>query len=48
MVEKSYNVSRNREQRAIAGLSMGGAETLYTGLNHLDKFAWMAPSAGRS
>lgn len=31
LVEKSDNVSRNREQRAIAGLSMGGAETLYTG-----------------
>ena len=41
MVDKAYNVSRNREQRAIAGLSMGGAETLYVGLNHLDKFAWI-------
>src|SRR3954470_1610593 len=40
-VDKSYNVSKNREQRAIAGLSMGGAETLYVGLNHLDKFAWI-------
>jgi enterochelin esterase family protein len=46
MVERSYNVSRNREQRAIAGLSMGGAETLYTGLNHLDKFAWMGSFSG--
>jgi enterochelin esterase-like enzyme len=41
MVDKAYNVSKNREQRAIAGLSMGGAETLYVGLNHLDKFAWI-------
>jgi enterochelin esterase family protein len=40
-VDKAYNVSRNREQRAIAGLSMGGAETLYVGLNNLDKFAWL-------
>ena len=40
-VDKSYNVSKNREQRAIAGLSMGGAETLYVGLNHLDRFAWI-------
>lgn len=46
LVEKSYNVSRNREQRAIAGLSMGGAETLYTGLNHLDRFAWMGSFSG--
>jgi enterochelin esterase-like enzyme len=41
MVDKAYNVTKNREQRAIAGLSMGGAETLYVGLNHLDKFAWI-------
>jgi enterochelin esterase family protein len=41
MVDKAYNVSRNREQRAIAGLSMGGAESLYVGLNHLDTFAWI-------
>ena len=40
-VDKAYNVSKNREQRAIAGLSMGGAETLYVGLNNLDKFAWL-------
>jgi enterochelin esterase family protein len=45
-IERSYNVSKNREERAIAGLSMGGAETLYTGLNNLDKFAWMASFSG--
>jgi enterochelin esterase-like enzyme len=41
MVDKGYNVSKNREQRAIAGLSMGGAESVYVGLNHLDRFAWI-------
>jgi enterochelin esterase-like enzyme len=41
MVDKGYNVTRNREQRAIAGLSMGGAESLYVGLNNLDRFAWI-------
>jgi len=46
IVEKAYNVSRNREQRALAGLSMGGAETLLTGLNHLDKFAWLGSFSG--
>ena len=45
-VEKAYNVSVNREDRAIAGLSMGGAETLYTGLNNIDKFAWMGSFSG--
>jgi enterochelin esterase family protein len=42
-VEKDYPVIKNRDGRAIAGLSMGGAETLYTGLNHLDTFAWLGP-----
>lgn len=45
-VEKAYRVTKDRNQRAIAGLSMGGAETVYTGLNHLDKFAWMASFSG--
>ena len=45
-VERSYNVSKNREERAIAGLSMGGAETLFTALNNLDKFAWMGSFSG--
>jgi enterochelin esterase family protein len=40
-VERVYRVSRNRSQRAIAGLSMGGAESLFTGLNALDRFAWV-------
>jgi enterochelin esterase-like enzyme len=40
-VEKSYHVKKDRESRAIAGLSMGGAESLRTGLNHLDQFAWI-------
>jgi enterochelin esterase-like enzyme len=45
-VERAYNVSKNREERAIAGLSMGGAETLYTALNNLDKFAWIGSFSG--
>ncbi len=45
-VEKSYHVSKDRNQRAIAGLSMGGAESMYTGLNHLDRFAWIGSFSG--
>jgi enterochelin esterase family protein len=46
-VEKDYRVSKDRSQRAIAGLSMGGAESLFTGLNALDRFAYVgAFSAG--
>jgi enterochelin esterase family protein len=40
-VEASYHAKTDRESRAIAGLSMGGAESLLTGLNHLDQFAWI-------
>jgi len=40
-IESSYRVTKAREARAIAGLSMGGGESLLTGLNHLDQFAWL-------
>jgi enterochelin esterase family protein len=40
-VESSYHIDKDRNARAIAGLSMGGAESLLTGLNHLDQFAWV-------
>lgn len=40
-VEKNYRVSTKRKNTAIAGLSMGGAESLTVGLNHLDRFAWV-------
>lgn len=46
-VESEYRVTKDRNSRAIAGLSMGGSESLLTGLNNLDKFAWVgAFSAG--
>ena len=40
-VEKKYSVLKNRENRAIAGLSMGGGQSLNFGLGNLDKFAWV-------
>ncbi len=40
-VEKSYRAASDRNNRAIAGLSMGGAESLFTGLTSLDKFGWV-------
>jgi enterochelin esterase-like enzyme len=40
-VEAAYHVSKDRNERAIAGLSMGGAESLTVGLNALDRFAWI-------
>jgi enterochelin esterase family protein len=40
-VEKQYRTAAGRETRAIAGLSMGGSESLFVGLNALDRFAWV-------
>jgi enterochelin esterase-like enzyme len=34
--EKNYRVSQRPNDRAIAGLSMGGNQTLQVGLTHLD------------
>jgi len=40
-VEADYHVSKDRNDRAIVGLSMGGLESLSIGLSHTDKFAWV-------
>jgi enterochelin esterase family protein len=46
-VEQKYQVATDRNSRAIAGLSMGGTEALYVGLNAPDRFAWVGSfSAG--
>ena len=40
-IEKNYAVKGDRESRALAGLSMGGGQSLNFGLAHLDTFAWV-------
>jgi enterochelin esterase family protein len=40
-VESTYRVARDRDHRAIAGLSMGGHESLTIGLRNTDKFAYV-------
>ena len=40
-VEAEYRVSKDRNDRAIAGLSMGGLESVETGLMHSEQFAWI-------
>lgn len=40
-VEKNLPVYTNRENRALAGLSMGGGQSLNFGLGNLDTFAWV-------
>jgi enterochelin esterase-like enzyme len=40
-IESTYSVMVERESRAIAGLSMGGGQSLNFGLGNLDTFAWV-------
>lgn len=40
-VEKNYRVKNNAGYRALAGLSMGGINTLYTGLYHTTLFSYL-------
>jgi len=40
-IEAKYSVMADREHRALAGLSMGGGQSLNFGLAHLDTFAWI-------
>lgn len=40
-IEKKYPTLTDREHRAIAGLSMGGGQSLNFGLGNLDRFAWV-------
>ena len=43
LIEKTYPVSTQREDRAIAGLSMGGIQTLNIALWHPEKFGYVYP-----
>ncbi|MBC8103687.1 MAG: esterase [Cytophagales bacterium] len=41
LAESHYRIEADRDHRAIAGLSMGGNQSLLVGLNHRDRFAWI-------
>jgi enterochelin esterase family protein len=43
--EKNYRIIPDRQHRAIAGLSMGGSQTLDIAFTHLEKFAYLASTA---
>ena len=46
-VKQQYPISDKREEHAVAGLSMGGSESLLVGLNHAGDFAYVGSfSAG--
>jgi enterochelin esterase-like enzyme len=40
-IESRYSVTGDRMHRALAGLSMGGGQSLNFGLNNVDTFAWV-------
>ena len=40
-IESRYSVQRDRDHRALAGLSMGGGQTMNIGCAHLDLFGWL-------
>ena len=41
MIDSTFRTLADRQHRAMAGLSMGGAQTLQITLSHLDTFAWI-------
>ena len=41
LVESTYRVKANRNNRAIIGLSMGGGQSLNVGMRHRNLFAWV-------
>ncbi|MFA5752600.1 MAG: sialate O-acetylesterase [Bacteroidales bacterium] len=40
-IENEFRTLTGRENRAIAGFSRGGGQSLFTAFSHLDKFAWV-------
>jgi enterochelin esterase family protein len=47
-VEKNYRVTANADNRALAGLSMGGGQTLQIGLSHPDTFHYLGAFSAAS
>jgi enterochelin esterase family protein len=48
MIERTYRVAPGRENRAMAGLSMGGMQSFLTVLGNMDKFAYLGGFSGSS
>jgi enterochelin esterase family protein len=45
-VDRNYGVDKSARSRAIAGVSMGGSQALYFGLNHPEVFGWVGSFSG--
>ena len=46
MIDATYRTVADRDHRAIAGLSMGGAQSMQIGLTHLDTFSAVGAFSG--
>ncbi|WP_149113601.1 alpha/beta hydrolase [Limnoglobus roseus] len=45
-IESKYPAKAGRENRAVAGLSMGAGQAFAVGLGHADEFAWVGAFSG--
>ncbi len=46
LISQRFNVRDDAEGRALAGLSQGGYQVLVSGMNHLERFGWLATFSG--
>ncbi len=46
LIGERFNVRKDADGRALAGLSQGGYQALVSGMNHLDSFGWLATFSG--
>ncbi|HDL9614845.1 TPA: esterase family protein [Escherichia coli] len=46
LINRRFNVRKDADGRALAGLSQGGYQALVSGMNHLESFSWLATFSG--
>ena len=46
LIDARFNVRKDADGRALAGLSQGGYQALVSGMNHLENFGWLATFSG--
>ncbi|CAH6711802.1 esterase family protein [Klebsiella grimontii] len=46
LIDARFNVRKDADGRALAGLSQGGYQALVSGMNHLESFGWLATFSG--
>ena len=46
LIDARFNVRKDADGRALAGLAQGGYQALVSGMNHLESFGWLATFSG--